>query len=753
MLKKTANRRTTKKAGHDETVTQADGTDEIDTLKDALSAAEDKEEKRETRLSQAQGEAGRLEETFAQRGSELVGPAGQIGDLKKKIADLDAVVRRKSRNINRLENLLEQTTLEKIKITTLAIQFNQLFEETLLSRRWRAGNLLAHFYNSLVPEFLRPALFSFIRALILHNAQSVESIRSNFSPKYTKLNKGLNKVLFQKQRSERLSNRNGWRENSKPLAPKSRLIGKVSIITVLYNKSDTVERFVEAFARQDFPGQIEIIFIDDVSTDSGQDIVKNLKKKYANTAIDICLHINAENIGNCGSRNRGLEIATGDMIVIIDADCIVNTTFVSAHIQQHNSGFDVCIGPVGIEARGRDVNQLVTILDGDMEAIRKEMHLQCPAHLNSSVNCITRNFSITSAFLKRIDRPLFDERFSYRNAPDTGFGWEDVEMGTMLYESGASIAFSWQAFSVHVTHPPEVQDCVKARGSLKNFNRLLEQRPGLYEREPGWVETTGRKIQIWRQKYHAGNNELDSVLARVFETKSSQVSRQGKIIIYSAVAGGYDNLNPVVVEGEDVEYWCFLDDLEQPDGWQTREFDFTNADPCRTAKKPKLLPHIYFPTAEWSIWIDGNIDVVADPYTLISEVDQSGCHIGVFRHPERKCIYDEQERCITGNKDNPTTILDQIDLYHGEGYPRNNGLAECNVIVRRHNHPEVLKVMCDWWREVENGSRRDQLSFPYVLWKNNVLYCELNKGIGNVRTDKRFVYRPRLIDMRKHIKC
>ena len=122
--------------------------------------------------------------------------------------------------------------------------------------------------------------------------------------------------------------------------------------------------------------------------------------------------------------------------------------------------------------------------------------------------------------------------------------------------------------------------------------------------------------------------------------------------------------------------------------------------------------------------------------------------MGMFRHPERQCLYDEQERCIDYNKDDPTRILQQVNRYHAEGYPRNNGLAECNVIVRRHNHPGVIKVMCDWWREIENGSRRDQISFPYVLWKNGMRYCQLNNGIGNVRTDKRFVYWTRPADMK-----
>lgn len=45
-------------------------------------------------------------------------------------------------------------------------------------------------------------------------------------------------------------------------------------------------------------------------------------------------------------------------------------------------------------------------------------------------------------------------------------------------------------------------------------------------------------------------------------------------------------------------------------------------------------------------------------------------------------------------------------------------LAKINILYRRHNEPVLIRVMEDWWYFLENYSRRDQLSFVYVLWKN-----------------------------------
>ena len=91
-------------------------------------------------------------------------------------------------------------------------------------------------------------------------------------------------------------------------------------------------------------------------------------------------------------------------------------------------------------------------------------------------------------------------------------------------------------------------------------------------------------------------------------------------------------------------------------------------------------------------------------------------------------------------KDAPDLIVAQLAKYEAEGFPRRFGLAECNVIVRRHNDPLVKQAMEIWWDEIEKGSKRDQISFNYALWRADLPYHELSNGLVDVRTDNRFVY-------------
>ena len=58
-------------------------------------------------------------------------------------------------------------------------------------------------------------------------------------------------------------------------------------------------------------------------------------------------------------------------------------------------------------------------------------------------------------------------------------------------------------------------------------------------------------------------------------------------------------------------------------------------------------------------------------------------------------------------------------LLRSLNYPQSNGLTENSMIYRRHHNEQLKEVMEDWWWWVSNYSRRDQLSFNYVIWNRD----------------------------------
>lgn len=227
------------------------------------------------------------------------------------------------------------------------------------------------------------------------------------------------------------------------------------------------------------------------------------------------------------------------------------------------------------------------------------------------------------------------------------------------------------------------------------------------------------------------------------------------IVIYTAISNNYDGLKDPIVVSKNCDYICFTDNKNiKSKVWKTREFAPSELDDVRKCREIKLRPHKYLQEYEYSIWIDGNIELIKDVNDLIKEQKLTPqIELFTFQHPVRNCIYTEAEECIKEKKDNDNLILAQIKKYFDEGYPNNHGLVESNVILRRHNSKQLIRVMEDWWSEIVNYSRRDQLSFNYVTWKNNYRYGLLP---GNSRNESDYFklgkHKYTATDIRRYIK-
>lgn len=281
---------------------------------------------------------------------------------------------------------------------------------------------------------------------------------------------------------------------------------KVSIVSILYKKAAELPHFIESIKRQTYQGEIEIVLVNDRSPDNSAAVARDLVKNLPDN-ISIKIIENESNRGNCYSRNRGLSEAAGEIIIVIDVDCVINPDFIIEHANTHTFGdTDVAIGYMNLETNGEDPAQAIKKYQDSPELLAGESQLQDPINLNSFVNCVTRNFSISAQFLDRhFSRDkFFDEELSLSNKPDSGFGWEDIEMGYRVWQSGGVIKFNPQTFSVHISHESNVPEGDKPLKSLKNFRRLHEKHPELYLEARRWTFDTFEKIIQW-----ADNNQLD----------------------------------------------------------------------------------------------------------------------------------------------------------------------------------------------------------------------------------------------------
>lgn len=214
-----------------------------------------------------------------------------------------------------------------------------------------------------------------------------------------------------------------------------------------------------------------------------------------------------------------------------------------------------------------------------------------------------------------------------------------------------------------------------------------------------------------------------------------------KRVVYTAITASKD----ILVEDQNTkgaDFVAFLDRTTNPDGLAKTDDWFikpikaspgiSKDDYVRQAKMYKLLPHIIFPNAEYSLWIDGNMRLLVPLDTLIEKY--LGEHdIAFFAHPLRDCIYQEAEVCRQLILDDVFIMEYQMMRYKKQGYPEHNGLIDGSVILRRHTK-KVAELNTEWHKEITRGSRRDQLSFNYIAWKLGIKY-QIIEGQNHVGTN------------------
>lgn len=97
----------------------------------------------------------------------------------------------------------------------------------------------------------------------------------------------------------------------------------VSIIVPIYNNASYLPECIESICGQKY-SNIEIILVDDGSTDNTADIIKEYQKKDSRI-----ISIYQKNSGQSSARNAGIRISRGDYICFVDSDDVISKTFVS----------------------------------------------------------------------------------------------------------------------------------------------------------------------------------------------------------------------------------------------------------------------------------------------------------------------------------------------------------------------------------------------------------------------------------------
>ena len=191
--------------------------------------------------------------------------------------------------------------------------------------------------------------------------------------------------------------------------------------------------------------------------------------------------------------------------------------------------------------------------------------------------------------------------------------------------------------------------------------------------------------------------------------------------VYSCVTDEYDELSEPVISRTAFFYFT---NKEKPDSrqydsvWQMRNTDWADPSGTHVNRYYKMHPFQVLPGYRFTLYVDGNVQVISDISDLFSVATKAKTGIAMHLHADRDCAYEEAKACYLVRKGKKGSLKKQMRRYREEGFPQHYGLFEATVIAVDNENPCSRAILEAWWEEfLLSDSDRDQISFPYILWK------------------------------------
>jgi len=191
-----------------------------------------------------------------------------------------------------------------------------------------------------------------------------------------------------------------------------------------------------------------------------------------------------------------------------------------------------------------------------------------------------------------------------------------------------------------------------------------------------------------------------------------------KIVVLTAITADRDSLKETQ-NTRGADFVAFCDRPLVSKTWGIRPACDLFRDPVRNAKIHKILPQLFFPEYDYSLWIDGTLEL-ADPVPLLIERYLENCEAVFGQHPVHRSLADETEACEREVLDNPAIVHAQL----AEQAPGKSGdvFPLASAILRRHTK-NVARFNTVWWAAICRWSRRDQLSLLEAATETNLSWA------------------------------
>jgi GT2 family glycosyltransferase len=223
------------------------------------------------------------------------------------------------------------------------------------------------------------------------------------------------------------------------------VVPSVSVIVPTHQRRDALHRLLDSLTRQTVnPAEYEVIVSVDGSTDGTHEMIASLAPPYTLRTVA------GPQRGRAAACNAGLNLARGEVVIILDDDMQVVPEFIERHRRHHSPGSRLCVlGAVPVDVAA-DSSRAALYVQARFAAHLEK--LANPRHVYGPRDFYSGNASMRAEVLHSVG--CFDESFR-------AYGNEDVELWVRLKADG-----------VHITYDPEAlarqEYCKDLRGLARD---------------------------------------------------------------------------------------------------------------------------------------------------------------------------------------------------------------------------------------------------------------------------------------------
>lgn len=265
---------------------------------------------------------------------------------------------------------------------------------------------------------------------------------------------------------------------------------------------------------------------------------------------------------------------------------------------------------------------------------------------------------------------------------------------------------------------------------IRKFNPKYIEKKSMLENIYCLFWKVRQYLSRWKYKNLVDEENILSLdEMRYMEEKSNiKLGEIPKVAVYTCIISNYDKLLEPLYKSGYCDYYAVTDFAYDSNSAWKRINSRYFPDAYKHSKKGpyvnrwfKMHPHELFPNYEYSLYVDGSVLIVADVIPLLLKMMKNNSFLGIHKHSKRSNMETEARVLIKNNKVKNIELLNkQLLAYRNDGFNNNIPLLEATIILRKHNEHICKHIMNEWWSEFLMYVPRDQISLPYVLWKNGV---------------------------------